>query len=143
VTSKAGRKTVERVAADSNVVLSAVIGKAALRVFTESSLEVVTTSNVLQEVREYLPRMAKLYELAPEILEGQLRLLAIREHPREDYEHQLEEAERRVGGRDPDDVELLALSLALNIPVWSNDSDFEDSGVEWYTTAKLLKMLGV
>jgi hypothetical protein len=27
--------------------------------------------------------------------------------------------------------------------VWSNDNDFEDSGVEWYTTAELLKTLGI
>jgi hypothetical protein len=27
--------------------------------------------------------------------------------------------------------------------VWSNDNDFEYSGVEWYTTAELLKTLGI
>jgi hypothetical protein len=29
------------------------------------------------------------------------------------------------------------------VPVWSNDNDFEDAGVEWHTTAELLKMLGI
>jgi hypothetical protein len=29
----------------------------------------------------------------------------------------------------------------LNLPVWSNDRDFEDSGIEWYTTAQLLRKL--
>jgi len=38
-------------------------------------------------------------------------------------------------------VELLALAMKLNVPVWSNDSDFKDSGVEVQTTAKLLKIL--
>ena len=29
----------------------------------------------------------------------------------------------------------------LGHPVWSNDDDFEDAGVAWYTTAELLKRL--
>jgi hypothetical protein len=35
------------------------------------------------------------------------------------------------------------MSLHLGLPGWSNDSDFEDAGVEWHTTAELLKALGV
>jgi predicted nucleic acid-binding protein len=45
--------------------------------------------------------------------------------------------------RDPNDVDVLALSLHLGHAVWSNDNDFEDAGVEWHTTAELLKALGV
>jgi predicted nucleic acid-binding protein len=143
VTSKAGRKNVERVAADSNVILSAVIGKAALRIFTRSTLDVVTTENVLQEVREYIPDMAELYGLAPQVLESQLRLLAIREYTQKEYKRYLAEAEHRIGDRDPDDVDLLALSLATRTPIWSNDNDFKNCGVDWYTTARLLKILGI
>jgi hypothetical protein len=36
---------------------------------------------------------------------------------------------------------VLALALALNLAVWSNDD--EESGVKWYTTAELLKALGI
>jgi predicted nucleic acid-binding protein len=46
-----------------------------------------------------------------------------------------------IGSRDQDDVQLLALALCRHLTVWSNDSDFEDVGVEWATTAKLLKRL--
>lgn len=35
------------------------------------------------------------------------------------------------------------LALELNLAVWSNDNDFEDAGVEWHTTAELLKALGI
>lgn len=62
---------------------------------------------------------------------------------RSEYERHLPEAERRIGKRDPDDVDVLALALDLNFAVWSNDNDFEDAGVEWHTTAELLKMLGI
>jgi hypothetical protein len=31
----------------------------------------------------------------------------------------------------------------LKLPVWSNDNDFEDAGVEWHTSAELLEAIGV
>jgi len=51
------------------------------------------------------------------------------------------EAQRRIGRRDPDDIDVLASALHAGVPVWSNDSDFEDAGVEWFTTAALLAKL--
>ena len=45
--------------------------------------------------------------------------------------------------RDPDDVDVLALALQSACPVWTNDNDFEDVGVEWHTTAELLKLLEI
>jgi hypothetical protein len=36
-----------------------------------------------------------------------------------------------------------ALAVTLNLPVWSNDNDFEDADVESHTTAELLKTLGI
>jgi len=55
VTSKAGERPVAAVAANANVLLSAVLGHGALRVFTRTSVSVLTTQGVLQEVRVYLP----------------------------------------------------------------------------------------
>ena len=43
------------VAADSNVLLSAIAGKAARRVFEAADLTVVTTVQNIDEVREYIP----------------------------------------------------------------------------------------
>lgn len=38
---------------------------------------------------------------------------------------------------------FIPLALTLKLPVWSNDNDFEDARVEWYTTAELLKTLDI
>lgn len=57
------------------------------------------------------------------------------------YVSSIAEARERIERRDPDDVELLALAIQLDIPVWSNDNDFENTGVLWYTTASLLAVL--
>ena len=62
---------------------------------------------------------------------------------RADYGRKVSEAARRLGRRDPDDVDVLALALHLGVPVWSNDDDFREAGVQWFTTAALFKRLGV
>jgi len=59
------------------------------------------------------------------------------------YARELAQARRLIERRDPDDIDLLALALHLRIPLWSNDRDFEAAGIERYTTAELLKKLGI
>jgi predicted nucleic acid-binding protein len=143
VTSKPGERPVAAIAADANVLLSAVLGHAALRLFTQTDISVLTTRGVLRDVREYLPVVARQYDMLPQALEAQLRLLAVRECDPSEYAHAVEAASRAIAKRDPHDVDLLALALAFEIPVWSNDSDFKGAGVEWYTTARLLRHLGI
>lgn len=143
MTSRPGGKPVAAIAADANVLLSAVLGHAALEVFTRSDVSVFTTKRVLDEVRDYIPVLAKQHDILPQVLEAQLRLLAVRECGPDEYAPKLDAAKRAIGKRDPDDVDLLALALAFGVPVWSNDSDFRDTGVEWYTTAQLLRHLGI
>jgi predicted nucleic acid-binding protein len=48
------------------------------------------------------------------------------------------EAENRIGRRDPDDWPTVALALSLGLPVWTQDKDLEDAGVEVFTTGDLL-----
>lgn len=136
-----GSNPLRKLAADANVILSAVAGKAALRVFLKENIEIVTAQFNIDEVGQYLGVVAHQYALSEEILESQLKLLPIEIYSQNFYESFLKEASKKLSGRDNDDIELLALALKLKIPVWSNDSDFEDSGVEVYTTAKLLKIL--
>ena len=60
--------SIRSVAADSNVLLSAVAGKAARRVFERSELIVVTTEANIAEVKEYVPHFAARYQLTEELL---------------------------------------------------------------------------
>jgi predicted nucleic acid-binding protein len=137
-------KSLRSVAADANVLLSAVIGKAARRVFEGApGLRVVTTQSTLAEVRRYLPMMAAKYDLNLEKLERDLKLLPLQVFSESHYRSRLAEAGRRLGKRDPDDVALAALALKLEIPIWSNDRDFEELPLIGYPTARLLKILGL
>lgn len=57
-------KSFERIAADSNVVLSAAVARAAARVFQRAKgLEIVTTDANIEEIQTHLPALAQQYEL--------------------------------------------------------------------------------
>jgi predicted nucleic acid-binding protein len=131
------------VAADSNVLLSAISGKAALRVFATPELMVVTTDENVAEVLEYVLEFAARYRLPEETLLDALALLPIMVYSKRDYSTHIFEARALMADRDPDDIPLAALALKLGVPVWSNDRHFEDFPNGVFTTARLLKVLGV
>ena len=129
------------VVADANVLLSAVIGKAALRVFTKFTVRVHVAQFNADEVVEYLPHMASKYELPIELVEMQWKLLPLRIHQMDEYHSQLPQAIANLKDRDPEDAHALALARALTLPLWSNDRDLRGLGVECYPTARLLRLL--
>lgn len=134
---------IRSVAADSNVLLSAIAGRAASRVFSTSELIIVTTEVNEVEVKEYLPYFAQRYQLPEEILRDAFALLPVQIYAEHEYASHLSAARRFLSGRDEDDVALAALALKLQIPVWSNDNDYESFPTGVFTTARLLKVLGL
>lgn len=132
---------IEGVVADANVLLSAVIGKAALRVFTQFDIAVHVTQFNCNEVAEYLPQMAQKYDLAVELVEVQWTLLTLRKHSAVEYRHPLPKAIKDLAHRDAEDAHALALARLLGLPIWSNDKDFETLDVPCYSTARLLRAL--
>jgi predicted nucleic acid-binding protein len=134
---------IRSVAADSNVLLSAIAGRAARRVFGNAELIVVTTEHNLDEVREYAPEFAARYGLPEELLLKVLGVLPIDVYAEDEYASELARASQLLGGRDDDDIALAALALKLRIPIWSNDRDYQNFTHGVFTTARLLKTLGV
>jgi len=132
---------IEAVVADANVLLSAIVGKAALRVMTEFGVVVHVARFNAEEVAEYLPRMATKYGLPLDLVELQWRLLPITVHAMEDYEGELERALQDLTGRDPEDAHALALARSLEISLWSNDRHLTKLGAEVFSTARLLRVL--
>lgn len=127
--------------ADANVLLSAVIGKAALRVLRDFAIPIHTTRFNYLEVQEYLPRLAGKYNVALPLAELQLTLLPLAIYPEEAYADWLPWARRLLAARDPEDAHALALARSLGLPLWSNDRDLQLPQVHCYTTAALLKAL--
>ncbi len=80
------------VVADVDVFLSAIAGKAALRVFTEFGLMVHVAEFTADEVVEYLPVMARKHTIPSEVIDMQWRLLAVHRHPTSVYRRALPRA---------------------------------------------------
>ena len=114
-----------------------------MRAFTvERGPEFAVAEYTLEEVEGFIPKLAKDLDEDEHVLHTTLALLPLTVYPQAFYETKRAEAERRIAQRDPDDVDVLALALRLNCPIWSNDADFSEGKLEWYTTARLLKVMG-
>ena len=131
----------DAVVADANVLLSAAVGKAALRVFTEFRVAVHATRFNADEVEEYLPRLSTKYGLPELLVSLQWRLLPVSLHAEDEYAEQLIVARRDLAGRDADDAHALALARTLRLPLWTNDRDLDGRDVPVFTTARLLRDL--
>lgn len=133
-----------RLAADANVLLSAVLGGRARLILESPQVEeILTVEQIIAEVEEYAVLLARKKGLAEDLVLLAVGTLPVTIAEQTTYKAAISEAAKRIGKRDPDDVELLALAMALNVPVWSNDKDFKGTGVEWLTTEALLKRLGL
>lgn len=131
----------ERLVVDANPILSALLGGRARRVFFDAGIaEFAVPDAVLQEVRDHLPQVAQQVGGERAFLEYALELLPLTRYLAGTYRRMIGEARRRVGQRDPDDVDVLALALQLGMPVWTNNRDFEGTGIEYFTTARLLAL---
>jgi predicted nucleic acid-binding protein len=96
----------------------------------------------MAEVEEYAGVLARKKRLAEDLVLLAVSALPLTVVGRAAYAAAIPEAKKRIGQRDPDDIELLALALYFNVPVWSNDKDFEGTGVPWLTTERFLRQLG-
>ena len=130
-----------RLAADANVLLSAVLGGRARAVLDHPTVEEVLTETTLAELQEYEPVLSKKKRLSADLVLLAVATLPVTVVDSSVYARSVSEARRRIGRRDPDDIDILALALHFGLPIWSNDNDFEIAGVEWYTTADLLAKL--
>ena len=131
-----------RFVADANVLLAAVLGgRARLILKHPAVMEILTAEVVFAEVEEYGAQLARKKGLSLGTTLLTIASLPVTVIEPNVYAAKIPEALRRIGRRDPDDVDTLALALHFGLPVWSNDNDFEGVGVEWYTTAELLQKL--
>jgi len=132
------------VAADANVLLAALARKAAARILTMPELLVITTERNRIEVEAHLPEFATRYGLALPALYEAMAALPVEVYAETEYATHLPEAKRLLDQEDSGDVHLLALALALDVPIWSNDNDFTHAlPIEVFRTAALIRLLGV
>ena len=133
-----------RLVAEANVLLSAILGgRAKLIVRSPEVSEILTASVTFAEVEEYAEVLARKKRLPADILLLALAALPVTVVEASGYASSLPAARKLIARRDPDDVDILALAMKLRLPLWSNDRDFEGTGVELLTTEALLRHLGI
>ena len=133
-------KDIEKLAVDANPILSAIIGGNARTVFLAAeNISFYTTVFNFKEVERYIPILASKRNIPLENLYMSLSLLPISVCDEDLYKNKINQAKRMIDKIDPDDVHLLALALKLNCPIWSNDKDFEGSGVKVYSTLEMIR----
>ncbi|MFZ1085870.1 MAG: PIN domain-containing protein [Terracidiphilus sp.] len=133
-----------KIAADANVLLSAVIGGRARLVLNHPEIkEVLTSEATFAEVREYAVLLGRKKKLTPDSILLTMAALPVKIISTDVCADAIDKARRLIGWRDPDDIEILALALHFKIPLWTNDNDFEGCGIERFTTAEILQKLGI
>jgi predicted nucleic acid-binding protein len=133
----------EAIVADANPLLSALLGGRARDILFSRKLIFYSPQHTLFEVEEYLPRVAQKIGQTEAALFREFELLPVTAVQPQQYDSQLERATVLIGQRDPKDVRVLALALQLNVPIWSEDRDFEDlPDVAVHKTTDMLALIG-
>jgi predicted nucleic acid-binding protein len=103
-------------------------------------------ASVGDEVLEHLPTIVRKRELDLGVLLPALVALPIKWVDSDAYSRHEAQARRRLKGRDEDDWPVVALALELksqqkSFAIWTQDKDFEVSGLPILTTGQLLDYL--
>ena len=132
--------------ADANVLLSAIIGGRAAVALADPRLpRIVAPAEVGDEILEHLPAIARKRRLDLGVLLPVIAALPVEWIDAAAYTDQEAEARRRMTDRDEDDWPVVALALSLQastaVVIWTQDRDFEVSGIRHLTTGDLLDTL--
>lgn len=126
---------------DANILIRAVLGRRVRTMIVTygNSIEFFAPDVAFAEAREHLPKVL-LRRRTP--VEPSIALLdslgeVIQAVDFESYSIFEEKARRRLLGRDPDDWPVLAAALALNCPIWTEDTDFFGAGIATWTTDRV------
>jgi predicted nucleic acid-binding protein len=127
---------------DSNVILSAILGGAAREIIFSGRFSLFAPQRTLFEVAKHLPHVAKKLDSPEQDLFRAYELLPITACQPSQYEAQAGKARLLIGGRDPNDVDVVALGLRLRCPIWTEDRDFQGlAEVQVARTRDLVAML--
>lgn len=139
-------KDISALAADSNVLISSILGGRAYSIITKYVKEVsfYTTDRNLSEVEKFITVYAEAGRISYREAVIALKSLPVIKCEKKDYYSCLRKAGKIIGQRDRGDMPLLALAIDKRIPIWSNDKDFTGvKVVQVFTTGELVKVLPV
>ncbi|MBE7419504.1 MAG: nucleotide-binding protein [Ideonella sp.] len=129
---------------DADILVCAVLGSRVTQLLADNATGVsfLAPDIAFDEVRQHLPAILAKRGQSAEAVEAVLSKLQALERlvvqvPAESYLPLKDRAVARIGARDPDDWPVLACALAVDCPIWTEDSDFFGAGVATWTTANI------
>ncbi len=123
---------------DANILIRAVLGSRVLTILHNFAGQVQFLSP-FAEAREHLPAILARRNIDVSLALATLDLLAdiVQIVGGEAYTSFERAARARTDRRDPEDWPVLATALAMNSPIWTEDTDFFGCGVATWTTDRI------
>jgi predicted nucleic acid-binding protein len=126
---------------DANILIRAVLGSRVLSLLVKYAerVDLLAPVTAFQEAREKLPGILERRKLpvSPAITALDLVAALVQTVESETYSSFETLARKRMNRRDEDDWPILASALALNCPIWTEDTDFFGCGVPTWTTDRV------
>ena len=126
---------------DANILIRAILGKRVLKILEhyEDAVSFYCPDTCYEEACKHLPIILQRLGLdaaSSLVALEQLKLL-VQPIDRALYHPYETQAQARIAERDPDDWPIVALAMALNLPIWTEDQDFFGSGLATWTTDRV------
>lgn len=126
---------------DANILIRAVFGKHVRRILDTYSDTAVLCSpaTCFQEAAEYIPTIARRRASDPQVAFDDLRNITeiVEQIDLSAYSAFRDPARQRIARRDPDDWPVVAVSLMLQLPIWTEDLDFFGIGIATWTSDRV------
>jgi len=126
---------------DANILIRAVLGSRVLALLRKFAgrVEFMAPDVAFREAREHLPGIleARKIPAAPAMATLDLLTGLVQAVEAETYSAYESVARERIDKRDEDDWPVLAAALALDCPIWTEDTDFFGCGVATWTTDRV------
>jgi predicted nucleic acid-binding protein len=126
---------------DANILIRAVLGQRVRRIFEvhAESISFFLPETAYAEAEEHLAALVVQRGGDPAKALAALKAMAalatiVGDDLYGDFEA---EARKRLGTRDPEDWPILAAALALDCPIWTEDTDFFGCGVTTWTSGSI------
>jgi predicted nucleic acid-binding protein len=126
---------------DANILIRAVLGSRVLSLLTKygEQVDFMAPETAFQEASEVLPAILERRNVPVPPAMAILNQLAdlIQTVEAQTYRSYESIARERIAYRDEDDWPVLAAALALDSPIWTEDTDFFGCGVATWTTDRV------
>jgi predicted nucleic acid-binding protein len=127
---------------DANILIRAVLGRRVwtlLQEYSSKGIRFCAPEIAYKDAETYLPALLQTKDRPSGDVSATLDYLRLIIEPVDEasYEDFEGEARKRLRGRDEEDWPVLAASLALRWPIWTEDTDFFGTGVAVWTTSRV------